>query len=359
MMKHQSFEFRSRLAIICRLLLCAFTLLIISARVYAIPLSDYHRNLLRAINALDTFEQTDEDESAEDYQRRVAETANGVRNAVPEKQAVESGQFICTVDNTWLHKKLDEFEAASDSDRIHMRGQLIERLKSIEERVNEFEKAKAVNGLSKTEANQKLANILSRSEYESKGRQSAFLFRLLERFIRWLTSFFPQRSPLSASHGSPLTVIAQIVVVALAAAVIVYVLLKLISRLGKRSRKTTTKKKREPRIVLGERLDPEESATDLLAEAEALARNGEIRAAIRKTYIALLVELGDRKIISLAQHKTNRDYLRAVAHVPSLYTNMGGLTDSFERHWYGFAQTSSADWQNFRAAYFAALRSTD
>lgn len=94
----------------------------------------------------------------------------------------------------------------------------------------------------------------------------------------------------------------------------------------------------------------------MLAEAEALAREGQIRAAIRKTYIALLVELGDRKILSLAQHKTNRDYLRALSNNPSLYGNMRGLTDSFERHWYGFAETSPNDWQMFKAAYLAALR---
>jgi hypothetical protein len=108
--------------------------------------------------------------------------------------------------------------------------------------------------------------------------------------------------------------------------------------------------------VLGERLEPEESAGDLLSEAETLARRGELRAAIRKAYIALLVELGDRKIISLAQHKTNRDYLRAVSGVPALYANMSGLTDSFERHWYGIAQATQQDWQTFQAAYKATLQ---
>jgi hypothetical protein len=111
--------------------------------------------------------------------------------------------------------------------------------------------------------------------------------------------------------------------------------------------------------VLGERLEPEASATDLLTEAEALVRKGEIRAAIRKTYIALLVELGDRKIISLAQHKTNRDYLRSVSHVPALYSNMGGLTNSFERHWYGFEETSLTDWQSFKSGYLAALNAAE
>src|SRR5262245_38271818 len=328
-------------------------------QVSAIPLAEYHKNLQKAITALDTLAQVDENETSASYQHRLVETSNAVRNIVPEKQSVESEGSSCTVDNTWLHKKLDEFEAASSVDHLYVRSQLIDRLKAIEGRVSDLEHATAVDALSKTEANQKLAEILSRPEYATKTNQGAFIFRLLDRFIRWLSKFLPQRSPLAASHGSPLTAIAQVLVIALAAAVIVYVLIKLISHFGKRSSKVRSKSKKEPRIVLGEHLEPEASATDRLAEAEALARKGQIRGAIRKTYIALLVELGDRKIISLAQHKTNRDYLKAVSHVPSLYSNMGGLTNSFERHWYGFAESSPSDWQEFKSGYLAALKASE
>ena len=100
----------------------------------------------------------------------------------------------------------------------------------------------------------------------------------------------------------------------------------------------------------------EATATDLLSEAEALARQGDLRAAFRKAYIALLVELGDRKMISLAHHKTNRDYLNSLRSVPQLHSRMRGLTDSFERHWYGFANATPNDWQDFRAGYLAALQ---
>jgi hypothetical protein len=103
-------------------------------------------------------------------------------------------------------------------------------------------------------------------------------------------------------------------------------------------------------------LQPEATATDLLAEAEALARNGDLRAAIRKGYIALLVELGDRNVISLAQYKTNRDYLRAVTNRPQIHSPLKKLTESFERHWYGFVQATPDDWQNFRTGYREALQ---
>jgi hypothetical protein len=333
-----------------------FVLLAVPLQASAIPLSDYHENLKRAITALDSLSQRDEGESQESYERRVTETVTAVRSTIPEKQSVESGTSSWEVDNSWLHNKLDEFEASTGEDSKDLQGQVIQSLQTIEERVAEFEKAPSSDGLSKDEANKRLQGILSRSEYGNQSGQGSAIARLVSRFFRWILQFIPRLSPMNPSQGSPLTVVAQFVVVAVAVAVIAYVLVKLLRHFGKRSLQVKKKKKKEARIVLGERLAPEATAADLLAEAEALAREGEIRAAIRKTYIALLVELGDRKILSLAQHKTNRDYLRALSNNPSLYGNMRGLTDSFERHWYGFAETSPNDWQMFKAAYLAALR---
>jgi hypothetical protein len=66
--------------------------------------------------------------------------------------------------------------------------------------------------------------------------------------------------------------------------------------------------------------------------------------------------LGDRKVITLEQHKTNRDYLNAVRSSPVLHSNMRGLTDSFERHWYGFAEATENDWNNFRSRYQQAVQ---
>ena len=85
-------------------------------------------------------------------------------------------------------------------------------------------------------------------------------------------------------------------------------------------------------------------------------RQGELRAAIRKAYVALLVELGDRNLITLAQHKTNRDYLNSVKSIPPLHTTMRSLTDTFELHWYGFAEATENDWNNFRSRYHQALQ---
>ena len=151
------------------------------------------------------------------------------------------------------------------------------------------------------------------------------------------------------------SVLAQLGVVIVALLVVFYVARILLRRFRGPAEKRR-RKKRKALIILGEQLKPEDTSLDLLAEAEALARQNDLRAAIRKAYIALLVELGDRNLITLAQHKTNRDYVNSVRSIPLLHSTMRGLTESFERHWYGFAEATENDWKNFRSRYHAALQ---
>ena len=335
-------------------LVLSFLLLLCSTGIQAIPVNEYHRNLQQAVTALDTFAQADGEETLSAYQQRVTESLAALRASLPKTQAVESGGEICNVDNAWLHQQLDIFEKSADSERPAIAAQMVERLQAIEERIAEMEKP-GVASAGKAEANERLTAILSRSEYAQKVREGSAIGRLWQAFLRWLRTLLPKRGSMEPGRANLFSAFAQIFVVVLAVAVIAYVL-KMFAPSVLRARKKKTKGKPVPRIVLGERLDPEDSAVDLLSEAEALARRGELRAAIRKAYIALLVELGDRKMISLAQHKTNRDYLRSVSNVPSLHGKMIGLTESFERHWYGLAQASQTDWQNFRAGYKSTLQ---
>jgi hypothetical protein len=336
------------------LLLFFGPLLLCSGTVRAIPAADYHKNLREAITALDTFEQADEEESLSDYQKSVSETLAAVRNALPKTLTVQCGEIICTVDNSWLYQQLEEVEKSAEPERPQIVARILERLQAIEERVSELEKPtpeSARNG----GANERLAAILRRSEYEQQVKGASALDRLWRDIWQWLMNLLPKSAPLKPGRAGLFSMLAQVFVVLFALAAIAYVLKTFVPHiLG--SRKQKAKAKTQPRIVLGEFLGPEESAVDLLSEAEVLARRGELRAAIRKAYIALLVELGDRKILSLAQHKTNRDYLRSVTGVPSLYSKMSDLTDSFERHWYGFATATQDDWQNFRTAYKSALQ---
>ncbi|HEY8228135.1 MAG TPA: DUF4129 domain-containing protein [Pyrinomonadaceae bacterium] len=320
----------------------------------AISVSEYQQNVKRSITALDTLTQRDEDESESAFQRRFTDTLTMIRKIMPESQMVECGEELCTVDNTWLHDQLKELEKSSDSDWYPLLTHIIEQLKALDERVTELQKA-GTKDPTKMAGKERLREILSRPEYATKARSNSALARILDDIGRWIAKLLGRRIQSDSRRTSVISGIAQVLVIGLALAVILYVLKLLLPRFLRR-RPKKPKAKAEPRIVLGERLAPEASAVDLLAEAERLARDGEVRAAIRKAYIALLVELGDRNVISLAHHKTNRDYLRSVRNLPGLYPVMAGLTESFERHWYGFVQADFADWQSFRNAYQTALQ---
>lgn len=321
------------------------------SRVAAIPISEYEQNIKNAIVKLEMLIPDEEEEIPDDYDEQLNQTLATVRRTLPRNQTIESDGEVYNVDNTWLHKALDELrQEAYRSERIE---QIVAHLTAMDARV--VERQQQTQTLeSKDAAKKRLETILARPEYASEVKGPNALTRLLRDFVEWIKKFFPKRRTAQPGSGAWLDGVAKIAVALAAVALLVFLGRPLLGRF-KRSKRIKAPKKKQPRIVLGERLEPEQTATDLLSEAEALARNGDLRAAIRKAYIALLVELGDRKIISLAQHKTNRDYLNALRGLPPLHSRMRGLTDSFERHWYGFAEASQSDWQNFRDGYLAAL----
>jgi uncharacterized protein DUF4129 len=325
-------------------------LLLFPATVAAIPITDYHSNIKYAIATLWQLSQ-----SGDTFDDELPTAVESVRTKLPSRQTIEVEGEVYNVDNSWLHKDLDELQKADNrSERL---AHIVWTLQAIETRVAERANPGGKPAENKQWAKTRLESILARPEYatDTKGENAAI--RLIREFFEWLAKFFPKPRVGNGRAINWITRIAQVLVIGLAIAVLLYVLKTLYVRFSGRSRQPKAGKKREARIVLGERLEPEATATDLLSEAEALARQGDLRAAIRKAYIALLVELGDRKMISLAHHKTNRDYLNSLRSVPGLHSRMRGLTDSFERHWYGFANATPNDWQDFRAGYLAALQS--
>jgi hypothetical protein len=324
-------------------------LFLFPATVAAIPITDYQSNLKYAISTLGELSR-----SGPNFDSELPTAVETVRTRLPKQQTIEFEGEVNNVDNSWLHRDLDELAKADN--RNERLAHIVWTLQAIETRVAERANPGGNPAENKQWARTRLESILARPEYAADTEGENALIRAIRNFFEWLAKFLPKPRAGNGSGINWITRIAQVLVIGLAVAVLLFVLKTLYVRFSGRSRKPKTSKKREARIVLGERLEPEATATDLLSEAEALARQGDLRAAIRKAYIALLVELGDRKLISLAHHKTNRDYLNSLRSAPQLHSRMRGLTDSFERHWYGFANATPDDWQDFRAGYLAALQ---
>lgn len=345
---------RAKYRFCARVLVLLVVLCFCVSNVAAIPLADYHSAIEETTVGVESLMERDESESDADYEVRFSKGIDELRASLPVSQQVELDRGTWTTDNTWFHKALDDLQRAPVEQRDANLTSIMEWLIALDDRVSNLQKADKVDD-HKGAAKQKLESILARPEFESSTQGPSAITRLLRDFIRWIQSLLPEGQSTQQGRPSVFSYIVMIIVVILAVLVIAYVLMLLLRRFKTPRSGRKPRKKREARIVLGERLRPEETATDLLSEAEALARNGDMRAAIRKAYIALLVELGDRNVITLAQYKTNRDYLRSVSSRPQLHSPLKRLTESFERHWYGFAQATPNDWQDFRAGYREAL----
>lgn len=335
-------------------LLLSLLLLILCARMAtaAVSLSNYEGRIHQAVIELTALDEWAKADSPSARAARVAKTLNDVRNTVPADENIEWEGGTVRVNNSWLSTELEAYEKMSPSDphRGDALARITERLRALEDRLTELDGQRKLGRESKDKEKARLGEILRRDEFVEKQPEEGLLRRIWRRFLEWWNNLFPRASGLAPGQMGWLSIIALIVVFGLAAGVLAYALWKLLPFF---ERKGTGLKleKREARVVLGERLAPDQTAADLMNEAEALARRGELRAAIRKAYIAVLCELGDRKVLTLSQHKTNRDYLRALREKKSLLAEMQKLTHSFENHWYGFQQATADDWTLFRTGY--------
>lgn len=337
-------------------IICALFFILLSASVsMATSLDTYREQVRLAVATLDALPQSEKEASQATHTRRVAAAVEQLRKGVLTIETIEWNGTTLKLDNKWLAEALaryDQLPADDSAQRAAQLSQIKERLLALAERLAEL--GGQANAVSKAEEKQKLDSILRRAEYSEKTDEGSALSRLWERFRRWVRSLMPKRNPLAPGTASALSGISQIIVIGLALAVIVFILWKF-TPMFRRGGAGRSREKREARIVLGERLEPDQTAADLLAEAEAMARRGELRAAIRKGYIALLCELGDRKIIGLAEHKTNRDYLGDVRQREPLHGQMQQLTRSFENHWYGLIPATENDWHTFRSGFQKAV----
>jgi hypothetical protein len=337
----------------------ALLLVILGAKIAAanVPVSGYEGRIHQAVIELVALEQWAKVDAPAEHAKRVLTTLNKVRDALPAEETIEWDGGTVRVNNSWLDAQLQAYEKMPpyDPHRSDVLARITERLRAMEDRLTELRSQEKSAHPGKDEEKARLEAILHRAEFNAKPPQENIFKRMWLRFVAWLNSLFPRSSGLEPGSMSWLSFFAMIFIFVLAGAVLGYAIYKL-TPFFQRRRARLKLEKREARIVLGERVAPDKMAADLLDEAEALARKGELRAAIRKAYIALLCELGERKILTLAQHKTNHDYLRAVREKRPLLNEMQKLTNSFENHWYGSRQTTADDWTAFRSGYEKVMR---
>ena len=343
-------------ALACAVLLCAAAR---PARAAA-TLSDYRARVRECLLALDSLAAHEEGATGAERAGTENRAVADVRLRLPRREQVEWPGGSVEVDNGWLHDLLASFERAPADARAAALARAAARLGALHERLAEAQEALRRDAQPRDKGAEKarLEEILRRPEFNQTPGGRTAGNRISVEFFKWLRSLFPEAQPVAPGETPRLTRGAQAVVYALGALVVGFVLWRYGPRVWRvRRRLRVTPEDEGARVVLGEVVGAEQSAADLLSEADELARRGDPRAAIRRAYVALLCELADRRVIRLARHKTNRDYLEAVRRARAdLYPEVRPLTADFERHWYGSAPATPADWESFRARHREALQ---
>lgn len=349
---------------------------VVVVRAAAQSFDDYHHRVDQAIEAVDELlEESDEDLAAIDSASPTSRTFARIREAMtpaPADNQVEWDETLIVADNAWLEAALSDYEQNSaarpaSENRAALRA-VDARLHAIDGRILLAQKADGAQIKADHARLDSVLERLRRGREEEAANKDTALARLskrirdyLAKFLDWLRELAPRAprvEPIDAGGGGGtlLPTLAQILVYALILGLLALLAWKfgptLLARWRQRKRPAV---KRAARVVLGERIEADQSSTELFAEAEALARRGETRQAIRQAYVALLCELGDRRLLRLEQQKTNRDYLTALAKRPALYAEVSPLTDNYERCWYGTSVANSQDWEVFRQRCRQAL----
>ena len=338
--------------------LCLLAAVFAPSSIFAKTLTEYKENIEHLKEGIITI--LDEDWTAAEKQTFEREFLTEAAQLLPAEEKIEWQGTTVETDNLWLADKVEEYKNApkNASKQTAILTEIYERLDAIKQKIAQLENP-AAEHRTKDEDKQKLAEILRREEYQKPEAKEESLFqKIYRKVLEWLANILPRPSlpDSSASGFQSFPFVLQILLYALVLGLIGFLIYRFAPFIVNRFRQREKQEKSE-RVILGKRLAAEETAQTLFDEAEKLARQGNLRGAIRQGYIALLCELSDRKIIGLANHKTNRDYLRDVRKRRELYENMNGLTSNFERHWYGFDSADQTDWEKFRQGYWKAVSS--
>jgi hypothetical protein len=84
-----------------------------------------------------------------------------------------------------------------------------------------------------------------------------------------------------------------------------------------------------------------------LQRAQETAQTGDFRLAVRYLYLSTLLQLEERGLLRYDRARTNREYLRSVAHRADLSAILRDVVDVFDRTWYGFQILDAATYHQY------------
>ncbi|HZS09900.1 MAG TPA: DUF4129 domain-containing protein [Blastocatellia bacterium] len=315
----------------------------------ATPFSEYLSRVGQAARMTEELQGRLDGGSLSDYQAReeTRQALKTVRQMLPATEDIEFNRAVIHVDNSWLHQA---------GDRANQQGRSGEEVKIVAARLGALERRlkAAANPTRESSAERdRLERILAQSEYKDELQKESAIERwfrkVTEKIIEFLSRLFSSgggKKPAQPSAGT-LNLFRVLLLAAIVAAV-VFGSFRLLRQLRQRVQEDAPAEKRE---ILGEVIEEGTTSEDLFRNAAELARHGNYRMAIRRAYVALLYELELRGKLQLHRSKTNRDYLRELSSEKYIYSPVEAMTRSFERAWYGQAETGMEDYSGFVEKY--------
>jgi hypothetical protein len=91
------------------------------------------------------------------------------------------------------------------------------------------------------------------------------------------------------------------------------------------------------------------TAASALQRAQDNAAAGDYRTAVRFLYLSTLLQMEEHGLFRYDRARTNREYLRSVAHLPELAAILRDVVDVFDRVWYGYQTIDEAAFQSYVA----------
>lgn len=278
--------------------------------------------------------------------RLISDIYDELFRLLPPQETVEVDGVSVEVDNRWFAESLLQSQKeASIEAKMQILDGIYSRLQSLS-----LTLARDLNNrpLSKDEQKQKLAEILRRPEFQKPEELEPNLGEnLIKRLFEWLEQIAPSSVPgATRSSIGPLPEFVRVLIIALLVIAGGYLVYRIVRALlpGKAANDDIA----SVNIILGEQIEEGRDAESLFREAEEVARTGDVRSAIRKSYVGLLLGLGNKRAIALAKYKTNRDYLRELKRAPAVFEPAQRVTNLFENVWYGRRDVAETDWQEFR-----------
>ncbi|NJM51986.1 MAG: hypothetical protein HC846_00540 [Blastocatellia bacterium] len=279
------------------LIICLLLLQIVA---FGSTLSQYRQKIKDVTESVGYLNYPEEYLSDAENIAQQREILKEIRTKLPPIEKIELKDTNFEVNHDWLYEKLKQFENEPyrSIKRTPIIEETLERLSALESKVEELERQE-LSKRTKDEDKQKLDEILRRAEYQKPAEKEETWFqRKWREFLEWLQSFDSGgKKEEQTLEGSPAMASALLyIVLAIAVAFIGFLIYYFAPSLLKQIR-NREKKDKNSRVILGETLSAEDSSNSIFAEAEDLARTGNLRGAIRKGYIALLCELSDKKLL--------------------------------------------------------------